>query len=70
MFIFPMVFMILVTLTSLALTFKDKILVIASGQGDLFAAYLQAGLAAVLFILAIFLVREALPVLTGKKHPA
>ena len=70
MFIFPMVFMILVTLTSLALTFKDKILVIASGQGDLFAAYLQAGLAAILFILAIFLVREALPVLTGKKHTA
>ncbi len=70
MFIFPMVFMILVTLTSLALTFKDKLLVIASGQGDLFAAYLQAGLAAVLFILAIFLVREALPVLTGKKHAA
>ena len=70
MFIFPMVFMILVTLTSLALTFKDKILVIASGQGDMFAAYLQAGLAAILFILAIFLVREALPVLTGKKHPS
>ena len=68
MFIFPMVFMILVTLTSLALTFKDKILVIASGQGDMFAAYLQAGLAAILFILAIFLVREALPVFTGKKH--
>lgn len=67
MFIFPMVFMILVTLTSLAFTFKDKILVIASGQGDMVAAYLQAGLAAVLFILAIFLVREALPVLTGKK---
>ena len=34
----------------------------------MFAAYLQAGLAAVLFILAIFLVREALPVLTGKKN--
>ena len=67
MFIFPMIFMILVTLTSLALTFKDKVIAIASGQGDMFAAYLQAGLAAVLFILAIFLVREALPVLTGKK---
>ena len=68
MFIFPMVFMILVTLTSLALTFKDKLLVIASGQGDLFAAYLQAGLAAILFILAVFLVREALPVLTKKRE--
>ena len=70
MFIFPMIFMILVTLTSLAFTFKDKVIAIASGQGDMFAAYLQAGLAAVLFILAIFLVREALPVLTGKKRAA
>lgn len=68
MFIFPMVFMILVTLTSLALTFKDKILAISAGQGDMFAAYLQAGLAAILFILAIFLVREALPILTKKSE--
>lgn len=68
MFIFPMIFMILVTLTSLAFTFRDKVLVIASGSGDLFAAWLQAGLASILFILAIFLVREALPVLTGRKE--
>ena len=70
MLIFPMAFMIVVTLTSLALTFFDKIKLIAAGQGDLTAAYLQAGLASVLFVLALFLVREALPVLLGKKHPA
>ena len=67
MLIFPMVFMILVTLSSLFLTFKGKLAAIAAGQGDMFAAYLQAGLAAVLFVLSIFLVREALPVLRGTK---
>jgi carbon starvation protein len=67
MLIFPMVFMILVTLSSLFLTFKGKVAVIAAGQGDMFAAYLQAGLAAVLFILSLFLVREAWPVLRGTK---
>ena len=61
------VFMILVTLSSLLLTFKGKLAVIAAGKGDMFAAYLQAGLAAILFILALFLVREALPVLRGEK---
>ena len=63
MLLFPMVFMLLVTLTSLALTFKSKLGVIAAGQGDLFASYLQAGLAAILFVLALVLVKEALPVL-------
>jgi carbon starvation protein len=67
MMIFPMVFMLLVTLSSLLLTFKGKLAVIAAGKGDMFAAYLQAGLAAVLFILALFLVREALPVLRNAK---
>jgi hypothetical protein len=38
-----------------------------AGQGDLTTAWMQAGLAAVLFILALFLVREALPVLRNKK---
>ncbi len=70
MFIIPMAFMLLVTLSSLLLTFKAKVVAIAAGQGDMFAAYLQAGLAAILFILAIFLVREALPVLTSKKKHA
>ncbi len=67
MMIFPMIFMILVTLTSLFLSFKAKVGVIMSGQGDMTTAWMQAGLAAVLFILALFLVREALPVLRGTK---
>jgi len=41
--------------------------VIMAGQGDMTTAWMQAGLAAVLFILALFLVREALPVLRSKK---
>ena len=67
MLIFPMIFMLLVTLTSLFFTFKAKLVAIAAGSGDMFAAYLQAGLAAVLFVLAIFLVREALPILRNTK---
>ena len=67
MLIFPMVFMLLVTLTSLFLSFKAKVGVIMAGQGDMTTAWMQAGLAAVLFILALFLVREALPVLRSKK---
>jgi len=67
MLIIPMVFMLLVTLTSLVLTFKSKVAAIGAAQGDLFGAYLQAGLAAVLFVLALFLVREALPVLSSRK---
>ncbi|WP_298067778.1 carbon starvation protein A [uncultured Mailhella sp.] len=66
MLVFPMAFMILVTLTSLFLTFIGKIQTISAGQGDLTAAYLQAGLSAILFVLALFLVREALPVLRKK----
>ncbi len=67
MLVFPMSFMIVVTLTSLAFTFFAKIQLINAGQGDLTAAYLQGGLAAILFVLALFLVREALPVLRAKK---
>ncbi|MBQ9106204.1 MAG: carbon starvation protein A [Mailhella sp.] len=70
MLIFPMVFMILVTLSSLFLTFKGKVAVLAAGKGDMFSASLQAGLAAILFILALFLVREAIPVLRGKNTKA
>ena len=67
MLIFPMVFMLLVTLSSLFLSFKGKVAVILSGQGDMTTAWMQAGLAAVLFILALFLVREAMPVLRSGK---
>jgi len=67
MMIFPMIFMLLVTLTSLFLSFKAKVGIIMAGQGDMTTAWMQAGLAAVLFILALFLVREAMPVLRSKK---
>ena len=70
MLIFPMIFMILVTLSSLFLTFKGKVAILAAGKGDMFSASLQAGLAAILFILSLFLVREAIPVLRGKNTKA
>ncbi len=66
MLIFPMCFMLVVTLTSLVLTFYGKIQTISAGQGDIGTAYLQAAICAILFILAVVLVREAVPVLTKK----
>ena len=65
MLIIPMIFMIIVTLTSLAFTFKNKMAAITSGAGDA-AAYSQGILSAILFILALVLVKEALPVLRRK----
>ena len=54
MFYFPMIFMLIVTLTSLALTIQQKFTLIAAG-GDIFAPAIQGVLAIVLFVLAIVL---------------
>ena len=66
MFVIPMCFMLLVTLSSLALTFYQKVTAISAGNANT-AIYIQAALATILFILAIFLVMEAWPVLFGNK---
>ena len=66
MFVFPMCFMLLVTLSSLALTFYQKVSAISAGNANT-AIYIQAALATILFVLAIFLVMEAWPVLFGNK---
>ena len=66
MFVFPMCFMLLVTLCSLALTFFQKVTAITGGGANS-GIYIQAVLAAILFILAIFLVLEAWPILFGNK---
>lgn len=66
MFYFPMFFMLVVTLTSLIITIKSKIGLIAAGSGD-FAAWIQGIVGAALFVLAIFLVVEGLMALK-KQH--
>ena len=58
MFYFPMIFMILVTLTSLVFTIKSQIAAIIAGGTGLAWCYIRAILAILLVILAIDLVVE------------
>ena len=58
MFYFPMIFMILVTLTSLVFTIKSQITAIIAGGTGLAWCYIRAILAILLVILAIDLVIE------------
>ena len=62
----PMVFMLLATLTSLVLTFINKVKAIAGGAGDM-AAWLQSIFSVILFVLALILVVEGVQALTKKK---
>ena len=54
MFFVPMAFMLAATLTSLGITFYQKMLLIMKG-GDIFAPAVQAILAVLLFVLAVVL---------------
>lgn len=69
MFYIPMVFMLVVTLTSLVQTLYAKGLVLMAGSGDLFSAAVQAILAAILFVLAIVLAVKGAKTIFGKKKP-
>lgn len=69
MFYIPMVFMLVVTLTSLVQTLYAKGLVLMAGSGDLFSAAVQAILAAILFVLAIVLAVKGTKTIFGKKKP-
>lgn len=57
MFLFPMAFMLIVTLTSLVFTFKSNITALTGGTGDVFSA-IRAILCALLFVLALVLAVE------------
>lgn len=69
MFYIPMVFMLVVTLTSLVQTLYAKGLVLMAGSGDLFSAAVQAILAAILFVLAIVLAVKGAKTIFGEKKP-
>lgn len=69
MFYIPMIFMLVVTLTSLVQTLYAKGLVLMAGTGDLFSAAVQAILAAILFVLAIVLAVKGAKTIFGKKKP-
>ncbi|MBQ0058377.1 MAG: carbon starvation protein A [Lachnospiraceae bacterium] len=66
MFLFPMGFMMVVTIISLAFTIKNQLAVISSGAAD-WGNYAQAILGALLIILAVVLVIEGIQTLAGKK---
>ncbi len=67
MFYIPMIFMLLATLTSLAITFKTKLGSLMAGSQTVGADVLQVVFSAVLFILAFVLVIEGFRTLSGKK---
>ena len=70
MFYFPMFFMLVVTLTSLAFTIKAQITgIIAGGQGVVWF-YIRGIIAVLLVVLAIVLVVEGIQALSRNKKAA
>ncbi len=69
MFLFPMAFMMVVTICSLAITVKNQLGIISAGGAD-WGPYAQTILAVLLIILAVLLVMEGIQTLFGskKKH--
>jgi carbon starvation protein len=66
MFYIPMVFMLIVTLTSLAITIQGKVAAVAAGTITS-AVVLQLVIAALLFVLAIILAVKGAKVIFGSK---
>lgn len=69
MFLFPMAFMMIVTICSLVLTVKNQIGMIRAGGAD-WGPYAQTILGVLLIVLAIVLVIEGIQTLTKKKSNA
>jgi len=69
MFIFPMCFMMVVTICSLCLTIKNQVGMIMKGGAD-WGPYAQAGIGSLLVVLAIVLAVEGFQTIFGKKETA
>ena len=69
MFLLPMAFMMVVTISSLVLTIVNQSKLIANGASD-WGVYAQVILASLLVILAVILVIEGIQTLFGKKKKA
>ncbi len=69
MFLAPMAFMIVVTISSLCVTVKNQVGIITAGGAD-WGPYAQAILAVLLIVLAVFLVIEGVQTLASKKKAA
>ncbi len=69
MFLFPMGFMIIVTICSLCVTVKNQLGIISAGGAD-WGPYAQAILAVILIVLAVVLVIEGIQTLSKQKKSA
>ncbi|MDE5717690.1 MAG: carbon starvation protein A, partial [Lachnospiraceae bacterium] len=69
MFLFPMGFMIIVTICSLCVTVKNQLGIISAGGAD-WGPYAQAILAVILIILAVVLVIEGIQTISRQKKSA
>lgn len=69
MFLFPMAFMMVVTISSLVIIVRNQIGIISSGSAN-WGAYAQAILGVLLILLAILLVIEGVQTLCSKKKAA
>jgi carbon starvation protein len=67
MFYIPMAFMLIATLTALAITFNKNLGLLTAGTGAFYKEGLQCVFAAILFVLAVILSIQGLKVLFGKK---
>ncbi len=69
MVVIPMVFMMVVTISSLAIIVKNQIGIISAGTSD-WGPYAQTGIAVLLIVLSLVLVVESFSTLVGKKKEA
>ena len=69
MFRYPMIFMIIVTISSLLIIIRNQIMIIAAGGAD-WGPYAQVVIGCLLTVMAVFLVIEGVGIISGKKkHP-
>ena len=66
MFLFPMGFMLIVTLASLVINTKDQVAKITAGGAD-WGPYAQAILGVIMIVLAVVLAIEGVQTIFGKK---
>ena len=70
MFLLPMAFMVVVTISSLAITLIGQVKIIAGGAAKDWGPYAQVILAAFMIVLSVILVIEGVTTLAKKKANA
>ena len=70
MFLFPMAFMLIVTIASLGQTILTNFNTAMAGTGETMWCWIRAGIGTLLVILAIVLAVEGVQTIAGKKKAA